>query len=79
MSLHNDPPDRHSQPEANRGLEDPRMIRPSPEGIFPEPDDASVPGSPSEPGSRKKDEVDEPGDIDRGIVDPRNETMGPDI
>jgi len=60
-------------------MEDPRTIHPSPEGIFPEPGDMPLPESSSESDSTSQDEVGESGDVDRGIVDPRNDTIGPDI
>jgi hypothetical protein len=78
MSQDHGPPDEPSEPDANRGLEDPRTIHPAPEGLFPEPGEAPAIESPaSDPTS--EDEGGTSDDSARGIVDPRNETIGPDI
>jgi len=73
----NEPPP--SEPEPSRGLEDPRIIHPSPEGIFPDP--AESPGNvpPSEPDPLPSPEDLAPEHEGRGMVDPRNDTTGPDI
>ena len=67
------------EPEKNRGLEDPRVIHPSPEVTFPEPGELPLAESSPEADSEGRDEDDEPGDDNPGIVDPRNETIGPNI
>jgi len=67
------------EPDPGPGLEDPRTIHPSPEGTFPEPGDMPLPESSSESDSTSQDEDGESDDLDRGIVDPRNDTIGPDI
>jgi hypothetical protein len=64
--------------EPVRGLEDPRDLHPAPEGLFPDPGTPPASGilgidPPDEPANRMSDE--EP----RGIVDPRIETIGPDL
>ena len=68
-----------SKPEANRGLEDPRTIHPSPEGTFPEPGEMPLPESSSESDSTSQGKGNESSDVNRGIVDPRIDTIGPDI
>ena len=67
------------EPETNRGLEDPRTIHPSPEDVFPEPNEMPVAELPPEADLPDQDEDGESDDVNRGIMDPRNETIGPDI
>jgi len=66
-------------PETNRGLEDPRTIHPSPEGVFPKPGEMPAAEIASEADTPDQNEEGAPDEGDRGIVDPRNETIGPDI
>jgi len=72
------PSEARTEPDPSPGLEDPRTIHPSPEGIFPEPGEMPSAQSP-EADSTGRGEGTGSGDVDRGIVDPRNETIGPDI
>jgi hypothetical protein len=67
------------EPEKNRGLEDPRVIHPSPDETFPEPGELPLPESSPEADSSGGEEESESGDDTPGIVDPRHETIGPDI
>jgi len=77
-------PDQPPQePEPSRGLEDPRVIHPSPESLVPDPAESLGVGneSPSESdpdpvSSREELATEEKG---RGMVDPRNVTAGPDL
>jgi hypothetical protein len=72
------PGEARTDPDPSPGLEDPRTIHPSPEEVFPEPGEMPSAEAPeSDPTGR--DEGTDPGAGDRGIVDPRNETIGPDI
>ena len=71
-----DPP-RHE--ETSTGLEDPRTIHPSPDEVIPESDSFPVPDSSLNTKPTRREANNESGDIDRGMVDPRQETMGPDI
>jgi len=67
------------EPDPGPGLEDPRTIHPSPEGVFPEPGETPLREDSSEFDSTSQEDDRESGDVDRGILDPRNETIGPDI
>jgi hypothetical protein len=67
------------EPETNRGLEDPRTIHPSPENVFPEAGEMPPAESSAEADTPDQEEDSEPDEGDRGIVDPRNEPIGPDI
>src|SRR5262249_17914297 len=72
------PGETRTEPDPSPGLEDPRTIHPSPERIFRERGKLPSAESP-EPGPSDRGEDTESGDADRGIIDPRNETIGPDI
>lgn len=63
----------------NVGLEDPRTIHPAPENVFPKPGEVTLPEPSSESDRASRNEDSKPSEAERGIVDPRNEVVGPDI
>lgn len=70
------PPNEQSDPGAEkiRGMVDPRVIHPSPDGLFPDSDKGEgepTPETSSEPAPREEDPP--------GIIDPRREAVGPDL
>jgi hypothetical protein len=67
------------KPEAIRGLEDPRAIHPSPDGVFPDPAGTpEVERSPAPEPSGQSDSL-VSNDVDAGMVDPRDGRIGPDL
>jgi hypothetical protein len=68
-----------SKPETSRGLADPRTIHPAPEGIFPDPVESSANSQSSESDAEAARENAASDDIERGVVDPRNDQSPPDL
>ena len=81
MSRTPDAPDkfRTVEPDLGPGLEDPRTIHPSPEGLFSNPGEPQRDIDSAEPEPPDCREDFSPDDNARGIVDPRTESVGPDI
>ena len=72
-----EPDDRDSGP--SRGLEDPRIIRPSPEDLLPGGVESQSDESTWKSDAPATSEEACPEDVGRGIVDPRNDHIGPDL
>jgi len=60
-------------------LEDPRIIHPSPEEIFFDPAESPGDVPMPEPDAMPTREEDAPDDEGRGMIDPRNDSIGPDL
>jgi len=73
---HAPPPELKPSP----GLQDPRTIHPSPEGVFPDPTDSPRNPSPSETDPQPSEESrHEEKNGGRGMIDPRHHTTDPDL
>ena len=83
MSRHSGPNDpdesQDSSSDPARGLEDPRAIHPAPEGLFPETGAGSNQEADRESSDASGSENPPSEDQERGLVDPKNEEVGPDL
>jgi hypothetical protein len=67
------------KPDTGPGLQDPRTIHPSPEDLLPTPGEPQQDIHPPESEPPEFPDDSSSDDPARGIVDPRNESVGPDI